>query len=178
MNVLSVRASRKATGPNPLLGLVPFMTAWALVPAYLHLQPSIRTQHLLPFIFYIGILNAYSVGQMITAHLTQARFPYQNVLIVPLALGVLDSLAPLMQAHFMGLGWPSVLGDGVYQVGFMFMCLGLAVGVYGSFVVDVIVTICDYLDIWCLTIKYPYSEEEDKVRDKGQAEEVEVKKSL
>lgn len=25
--------------------------------------------------------------------------------------------------------------------------------------VDVIVTICDYLDIWCLTIKHPWSEE-------------------
>lgn len=24
--------------------------------------------------------------------------------------------------------------------------------------VDVIVTICDYLDIWCLTIKHPYHE--------------------
>lgn len=24
--------------------------------------------------------------------------------------------------------------------------------------VDVIVTICDYLDIWCLTIKHPYNE--------------------
>jgi len=30
--------------------------------------------------------------------------------------------------------------------------------VYGSFVVDVIVTICDYLDIWCLTIKHPWVE--------------------
>lgn len=25
----------------------------------------------------------------------------------------------------------------------------------------VIVTICDYLDIWCLTIKHPYVEEKD-----------------
>jgi ethanolaminephosphotransferase len=28
--------------------------------------------------------------------------------------------------------------------------------------VDVIVTICDYLDIWCLTIKHPWNEEEAK----------------
>lgn len=44
----------------------------------------------------------------------------------------------------------------------MFTCLGLAVGVYGSFVVDVIVTICDYLDIWCLTIKHPWTPETEE----------------
>jgi len=44
----------------------------------------------------------------------------------------------------------------VYQVAYMFACLGMAIGVYGSFVIDVIVSICDYLDIWCLTIKHPY----------------------
>jgi ethanolaminephosphotransferase len=27
--------------------------------------------------------------------------------------------------------------------------------------VDVIVTICDYLDIWCLTIKHPWNETEE-----------------
>lgn len=27
---------------------------------------------------------------------------------------------------------------------------------------DVITTICDYIDIWCLTIKYPYVEETER----------------
>lgn len=160
MNVISVRKARGQSGGKPLLGLLPFMYAWILVPAYLYLRPSIRTQHLIPFIFFVGIINAYSVGQMITAHLTQARFPYQNIITAPLFLAVVDSIGPFLQ-ETVGLGWPSVLGDGVYQVGFMFLCLGLAVGVYGSFVVDVIVTICDYLDIWCLTIKHPYVEPTD-----------------
>jgi ethanolaminephosphotransferase len=75
------------------------------------------------------------------------------VLVLPLVYGVLDSLGPVLSAKF-GFGWPSALGDGVYQVAFLFTCLGFAVGVYASFVVDVIVNICDYLDIWCLTIKY------------------------
>ena len=60
--------------------------------------------------------------------------------------------------------------------------LGMAIGVYGSFVVslsnprvqllltgnqvDVIVTICDYLDIWCLTIKHPWNEEEEAKKAK------------
>jgi len=59
-----------------------------------------------------------------------------------------------------------MLGHDTYQVGFMFACLGLAIGVYGSFVVDVIVSICDYLDIWCLTIKYPYVAETEEGKGK------------
>lgn len=73
-----------------------------------------------------------------------------NVLTLPLALAVVDSIGPLV-----GL-WPSALGSGVYQISFLFMALGLGVGVYGSFIYDIITTICDYLDIWCLSIKHPY----------------------
>jgi ethanolaminephosphotransferase len=136
------------------------------------LHPMILHEHLIPFVFYVGLINAYSVGQIITAHLTQSRFPFGNVLVLPLLWGVLDSTGPLLQQWFarfgarLGLdaaalrwvGWPSALGGDVYQVAFVFMCVGLGAGVYGSFVVDVIVSICDYLDIWCLTIKHPYVE--------------------
>ena len=87
---------------------------------------------------------------MITRHLVKDRFPYKNILIAPLAWAIFDSLAPKLGF------WPSALGDGVYQVAFVFLCVGLSLGVYGSFVHDVITTICDYLDIWCLTIKHPY----------------------
>lgn len=31
---------------------------------------------------------------------------------------------------------------------------------------DVITTICDYLDIWCLTIKHPYNEEKESKKGK------------
>ena len=33
------------------------------------------------------------------------------------------------------------------------MALGLSLGVYGGFVMDTIFTMCDYLDINCLTVK-------------------------
>lgn len=122
---------------------------------YLYLHPEILHRHLVPFALFAGIVNAYSVGQIIIAHLTKDRFPYGNVLAIPLAYGVLDSLGPFLQRNI-GFGWPSALGNDVYQVAFVFSCLGLALGVYGSFVVDVILAICDYLDIWCLTIKHPY----------------------
>ena len=150
-----VLRARKEQGKNPmkaLLGLVPIAVTWILISSYLALQPDILHRHLIPFVLFCGLVNAYSVGQMIVAHLAKDRFPYQNVLVVPVALAVIDSLGPRL-----GI-WPSALGDGVYQVAFVFMCLGLALGVYGSFVHDVITTICDYLDIWCLTIKHPYVE--------------------
>lgn len=180
-NVLASRANGTSNGQNnnhnPLLGLLPFFTAWALIPTYLALNPIILRQHLIPFVFYVGLINAYSVGQMITAHLTKSSFPYYNVLILPLLWGVLDSLGPFLQdrlrnvagsrynrgADLSWLGWPSALGtDSVYQIAFVFMCVGMAVGVYGSFVVDVITSICDYLDIWCLTIKHPRTEDGKK----------------
>ncbi|KAH0354506.1 sn-1,2-diacylglycerol cholinephosphotransferas-like protein, partial [Aureobasidium melanogenum] len=165
MNVMAARRLRKENPIFALYGLAPFFLTWIVIPAYLFLQPVILRQHLVPFVFYVGIVNAYSVGQMITAHLTKSPFPMTNVLVLPLVFGVIDSLGPFLHEHA-GFGWPSALGDGQYQVAFMFSCLGLAVGVYGSFVVDVIVTICDYLDIWCLTIKHPYipETEEKKTR--------------
>ena len=33
------------------------------------------------------------------------------------------------------------------------MAFGLSLGVYGGFVMDCIYTMCDYLDINCLTVK-------------------------
>jgi len=104
---------------------------------------------------------------MIVAHLTKSRFPFGNVLVLPLIYGVFDSLGPVFIKVF-GAGWPSALGDSVYQVAFVFCCLGLAIGVYGSFVIDVILAICDYLDIWCLTIKHPYVEESGTTNGKAE----------
>jgi len=163
--VMKARRARGQRARVALLGLLPFFATWTLIAAYLYLQPEIRHNHLVPFVFFAGIINAYSVGQMIVAHLTKSRFPFGNVLLAPLLYGVVDSLGPVLQRNFgTALGWPSALGDDVYQVAFVFCCLGLAIGVYGSFVVDVIFAICDYLDIWCLTIKHPWVEPEEEAK--------------
>ncbi|KAK2736188.1 hypothetical protein FQN57_000862 [Myotisia sp. PD_48] len=138
---------------KPLVGLFPAVLAWILIWAYLRLQPTILQFHLIPFVLFVGLINAYSVGQMIVAHLVKTEFPYQNVLLVPLAFGVFDSLAPRI-----GLYAHSIIGSATNQAAFVFVCLGISIGVYGSFVYDVITSICEYLDIWCLTIKYPYDE--------------------
>jgi len=158
--------ARRARGEEPteaLYGLVPGLATWVLVASYLYLQPVILHEHLIPFVFFVGLVNAYSVGQMIVAHLTKSAFPMQNVLLLPLILGVVDGLGPVL-TDLVGVGWSSGLRDSGHQVAFVFLSLGLALGVYGSFVVDVIVAICDYLDIWCLTIKHPYNEAEEKMK--------------
>lgn len=131
LHVMEVRKERKQPIYSPLFGLAPYFLAWTFVPLYLYLQPVILHHHLIPFVFYVGLINAYSVGQMIIAHLTKnLEFPMYNVLTIPLGLAVLDSLGPML---FL---WPSALGDGTYQIAFVFCCLGLGVGVYGSFVVS------------------------------------------
>jgi ethanolaminephosphotransferase len=160
LNVMEARRSRQQDPLRPLKGLLPVLVSWILVPTYLWLNPIILHHHLIPFALFAGLLNAYSVGQMIVRHLVKDKFPYKNVLIPPLAWAVFDSAGPRL-----GL-WPSALGDDTYQVAFVFMMTGLAFGVYGSFVHDVITTICDYLDIWCLTIKHPYVEGQEQAQTK------------
>ncbi|RJE18179.1 Aminoalcoholphosphotransferase [Aspergillus sclerotialis] len=149
-HVMKVQVERGHDPIKPLYGLLPIVAMWTLVPAYLYLQPTILENYLIPFTLYVGLINAYSVGRMIVGHLIKGPFPYFNILMFPLAIGVFDSLGPVF-----GL-WSSAFGDGARPVAFVFICLGLAVGVYGSFVHDVITTICDYIDIWCLTIKHPH----------------------
>lgn len=144
LHVVDVRRKRGLCALRPLLGLLPVAATWVLIAAYLHLNPIILNNHLVPFALFAGIINAYSVGRMIIAHLVKTEFPYQNILLYPLLFAVFDSAAPKL-----GLPWPGFLGDGSNQVAFVWACLGLAVGVYGSFVVSNIMLSLTYF------ISYP-----------------------
>src|SRR5712691_2346237 len=59
-NVMKARRGRGQRTRVALLGLGPFFVAWTLIPMYLALQPTILHHHLVPFIFYVGLINAYS----------------------------------------------------------------------------------------------------------------------
>ncbi|KAI4175138.1 MAG: hypothetical protein LQ343_001899 [Gyalolechia ehrenbergii] len=135
LHVMQTRRKESKDPIAPLYGLLPYFATWALVPIYLYLQPIILHHHLIPFVFYIGLINAYAVGQIIVAHLTKnPEFPMYNVLTLPLALAVVDSLGPPVGV------WPSALGFGTYQISYVFLCMGLGVGVYGSFIREVALT--------------------------------------
>lgn len=87
--------------------------------------------------------------------LDKIPLPYFNVLLLPILAGTLDALGLFLEAK-LGLRWLSVLGGVPDTVAYVLACLGLSIGVYGSFVVDIITNLCDYLDIWCLSIRHPY----------------------
>lgn len=176
----SARARGKTTR-SVLCGLLPAVEMWATIVGSLYLRPQLLEQQTITVILYAGLVNAYAVGRIITAHLTKSSFPHGDILLVPAYLSIFDSLA----VHF-GLLEGPVLHD---HVALIFASLGLAIGVYGSFVVsdslhtlacasrsprpianqcincteqhDVITSICEYLDIWCLTIKHPYNPSEE-----------------
>lgn len=131
LHVMQVRRERGQDPLAPLCGLLPLVAIWTLVPAYLYLNPAVLENYTIPFGMYIGLISAYSVGRMIVGHLVQSGFPYHNILLYPLALGVLDSAGPVL-----GLWSSPVFGSENGQTTFVFSCLGLAVGIYGSFVVS------------------------------------------
>ena len=135
-----MRRSKGLPVGEALAGLIPFLTLIITAPIWLALRPTILKEHLLPFMFFLGASFAYQVGLIIVAHLTQSPFPFINVMLLPIFIlvGMLDSMGlPLLQ-HTSGIiGWPSALGDGHYQVGYVFLCMGLALGIYGSFVVRI-----------------------------------------
>jgi ethanolaminephosphotransferase len=143
-HVMQVRRERGLDPFTPLYGLLPMVAIWTLVPAYLYLQPVILEKHTIAFGLYVGLVNAYAVGRMIVGHLVQSGFPYHNILLYPLALAVLDSAVAAV-----GLRTGPVLGYSTNQVMFLFGCLGLAVGIYGSFVVS-LGTLCRCLEFFRL----------------------------
>ncbi|KAL3471316.1 CDP-alcohol phosphatidyltransferase-domain-containing protein [Aspergillus californicus] len=153
-HVVKVRREQGKNAMKPICGLLPLVVIWALVPAYLYLNPTILENHLVPFALYVGLVNAYAVGRMICAHLVKSKFPYYNIVLAPIGFSVADSVGARL-----GL-WPNTLVDTIGHPAFVFLCLGLGLGIYGSFVHDIITTICDYIDIWCLTIKHPYITEQ------------------
>ena len=58
---------------------------------------------------------------------------------------------PLHNTFQLTCSEPYIFGE--YVLGSVLMAFGLSLGVYGGFVMDCIFTMCDYLDINCLTVK-------------------------
>lgn len=141
LNVIEARKKKKESLAPALAGLLPFFLSSFITFTFAYLNPTIVYKSCIPFMFFVGTCLAYSVGLIITAHVTHAAFPYFTpyFLLFPMIIAILFS-------HQVG---PDE------AVAVVWVSLGLAVGVYGSFIVDVIGDITTHLDIWCLTIKHP-----------------------
>lgn len=131
-------------------GVVPFVAFYVALITWIYLSPSIMYDHLLPLAFATGISFAFTVGRIILAHVTQQAFPMWNPLLLLPFAGIFTV--------FLGqyLEWDPEL-TGICSV---WAGLGIALGVYGSFIAEIIFEITSYLDIGCLYIKHPISQTE------------------
>jgi len=156
-NVIAARRKEGKSLVSPLFGLLPFAINTATNVAWLHGSPAILRGHLMPFAFFWGISFAYQVGLLITAHTTHAPFPFYNALMLWSAVGALDANAPLL------FGRAGLIHANVHRaVYFVYASVAVAFLVYAFFIYDVVGTICEYMDMNCLTIKYKPGEEPEK----------------
>lgn len=141
VNVIAARRKQGLSVFPALAGLLPFTVSSTIFGTFAYLNPNIVIESCIPFMLFIGTCLAYSVGLMITAHVTHAAFPFFTpyFLLIPMVISIIFR-HKIREVESVIVVWLS---------------LGLAIGVYGSFVVDVISDITSHLDIWCLTIKHP-----------------------
>uniref|UniRef100_A0A060TDN5 diacylglycerol cholinephosphotransferase n=1 Tax=Blastobotrys adeninivorans TaxID=409370 RepID=A0A060TDN5_BLAAD len=124
---------------------IPFFGFFASLFVWIYMSPDVLHGHLVPLLLASGAIIAYSVGTIITAHVTKQQFPVWNVLQLLPAIGIAGHVIGQMR------GWDV---DRL-SLAAVFACLGLSWGIYGCFVGDIITEITTYLDIGCLYIKYP-----------------------
>ncbi|RUP48453.1 choline ethanolaminephosphotransferase [Jimgerdemannia flammicorona] len=130
-----------------LAGLVPFFSASVTAYMWLHASPTIVTDHLIPFALYIGCSFGYQVGLIIVAHVTEAPFPFVNLMMVPLIIGCVNANLPIIaniQPFF----------TGAKEAPFLWVAFAFSLVHYLHFAISVINDLCDYFDINCLTIKH------------------------
>ncbi|KAJ2961355.1 hypothetical protein NQZ79_g3358 [Umbelopsis isabellina] len=154
-NVYMAASSQKRPVLPALLGFAPFVAACGIAYLWLQASPSIVHEHLLPFVLYIGASFGYQVGLIITAHLTKAPFPYFNLMLVPLAIGCINANLP----NIIGI---EPFFQGKKELPFLWSCFAFSILVYAHFAISVINELCDYFDIWCLTIKHKKAGDQTK----------------
>ncbi|EGG05258.1 uncharacterized protein MELLADRAFT_36939 [Melampsora larici-populina 98AG31] len=150
-NVVKARKGKGGSNLSTLLGLLPFVIQTVVNLIWLKTAPMILNRHLILFMIYYGIGFAYLVGLLIVSHITLSPelFPYWNLLLIWSCFGMMDSVSGNM------LGWKTLFhSDELSSVRFLWFSILVETLVYGYFVFDVILDVCDYFQINCLTIKH------------------------
>ncbi|KAJ2516039.1 hypothetical protein H4217_004826 [Coemansia sp. RSA 1939] len=124
---------------------IPFTASICSVTVWLRASPQILHEHLVVFLMFVGFAFSYIVGRVIVAHVTGAPFPKLNRMHIPIFLGTANAAAP-----WFGL---TKLFDGQNELLLIWLCLAYTAIQYAHFALEVIDTICTYLNINCLTIK-------------------------
>ncbi|KAG0323834.1 hypothetical protein BGZ99_002451 [Dissophora globulifera] len=146
-HVIKARRDKNLPVASALVGVVPYMGMSLVAYSWLNASPHIVFEHIVPWILYIGLSFGYTVGLMITAHVTHQPFPLFNVSFVPLLFGALNANLP-------AFGFERLFGSHMEDI-YLWSCLAVSAGAYAHFAINVVNDLCDYFDIWCFTIKHP-----------------------
>ncbi|KAF9959211.1 hypothetical protein BGZ70_008941 [Mortierella alpina] len=146
-HVIKARKDKKLPVAPALLGVMPFMGMSVVAYFWLDASPHIVTQCMVPWILYIGLSFGYTVGLMITAHVTHQHFPLFNISFLPLLFGAVNANLP-------AIGLERLFGSHVEDI-YLWSCLAFSAAAYAHFAINVVNDLCDYFDIWCFTIKHP-----------------------
>lgn len=141
---------------NAIRGLVPFATYYSsaivfviVASPFIFVNPS----SYLPFILQIGTSIAFSVGRIIISHLTLSEFPHRlPTLYIPglqIAAFAFVKFLNLVKPETQAISLDTAVNNIVWA-GF-----GISVGIYASFITEIITEISSFLDIWVLSIKHP-----------------------
>lgn len=135
-----------------LKGLYPFAIYYLTILILFILHPIIITNFTTSMLLTIGACMSFTVGRIITGHLTKQDFPFINFpMFVPVFQAVsMEILVKLFQVDYM---------DALTMV--IYIGLGGSLAVYGMFVKEIVYDITTYLDIWALSIKYPKAIKKD-----------------
>ncbi|POW13395.1 hypothetical protein PSTT_03775, partial [Puccinia striiformis] len=144
VNVVRSNQGKKSSSAKTLLGFNQSIMA--------SLTTHSNEPHLLPFMVYY-LSFAYLVGLLIVSHILKAPevFPYWNVLLGWSLIGFADSYINILT--FGLVKQPLFQKSEAGVVKFIWFSILLAGLVYAYFVTDVVLDVCDYCGINCLTIK-------------------------
>lgn len=93
-HVIKARKDKNLPVTPALIGVLPYTGMSLVAYFWLNASPQIVNEHLIPWILYMGLSFGYTVGLMITAHVTHQPFPLFNVSFLPLLFGALNANLP------------------------------------------------------------------------------------
>ncbi|KAG0274834.1 hypothetical protein BGZ95_009422 [Linnemannia exigua] len=146
-HVIKARKDKNLPVAPALVGVLPYVGMSLVAFFWLNASPAIVNEHLVPWILYIGLSFGYTVGLMITAHVTHQPFPLFNISFVPLLFGAFNANLPV-------IGFERLFGSHMENI-YLWSCLAFSAAAYAHFAINVVNDLCDYFDIWCFTIKHP-----------------------
>lgn len=132
--------------PDALKGLYPFFIYYITVAILFVLHPTMITNYTTTMLLTIGSCMSFTVGRIITGHLTKQDFPYSNF---PMYTPVAQAVLMQVMVSIFDVSYEDALAFVAYGG------LGASLAIYGMFIYEIIYDITDYLDIWALTIKHP-----------------------